>query len=66
MPYSERSKLTAPASHLTPPDAPPLLCLFARHGFAPRLIEEAKRNGRIRLVTPGETMGTPAALSSSA
>ena len=66
MPYSEMSKLTALASHLTPDGAPPLLCLFARHGFAPRLVEEAERNRRIRLVTPGETVGTPPTLSSSA
>jgi hypothetical protein len=63
MPYTELSKLTALASHLKPDGAPPLLCLFARHGFAPRLVEEAQR---IRLVTPGELVGAPAVLSSSA
>jgi hypothetical protein len=48
------------------PDAPPLFCLFARNGFAPRLVEEAEANRRIRLITPGEMVGTPAALGDAA
>jgi uncharacterized protein len=56
LPYGEKAKLEALATHIAPHDPPPDLYFFARSGFARRLIEEAKGDSRIRLVTPDRLM----------
>ncbi len=54
LPHSEKTKLDALATHLLPGEGPPDLYLFARKGFARRLVVEAERDPRIHLITPGD------------
>jgi AAA+ ATPase superfamily predicted ATPase len=56
MPYSEKVKLEALARHLAPEGHLPDLYFFARTGFAPRLLDEAGRDPRIRVVRPEQLM----------
>ncbi len=57
MPASERSKLEALAGHLRPSGELPALYLFSRSGFEMPLIEAAKTDARLHLVTPEEMWG---------
>lgn len=54
VPYSEKAKLQVLAKHLAPDGTPPDLYFFARHGFDAQLTADAKRDRRVRLVTPDE------------
>jgi uncharacterized protein len=56
LPYSEKAKLEALARHLVPQGPAPDMYFFARSGFDPRLVADAERDPRIRLVTPDQLM----------
>jgi AAA+ ATPase superfamily predicted ATPase len=56
LPYAEKAKLEALALHIAPEDPPPALYFFARRSFAPRLVEAAKRDRRMHLVTADRLM----------
>ena len=54
LPHAEKTKLDALAAHLRPGEDPLDLYLFARNGFARRLLAEAERDPRIHLIAPGD------------
>lgn len=54
LPHSEKRKLDALAAHLLPDADPPDLYLFARSGFAQRLVREAESDSRIHLIAAGD------------
>jgi AAA+ ATPase superfamily predicted ATPase len=54
MPMAEKAKLDALAAHLSPGGKGPDLFLFSRSGFAEPLLEAAKRDSQLHLVTPAE------------
>ncbi len=57
MPYAERERLEALATHLTQPgDTAPDLYLFAREGFDERLLDTARRDERLHLVSAGQLL----------
>jgi hypothetical protein len=56
LPYSEKARLEALTRHIAPERSAPELYFFARSGFAPRLLEAAKRDKRVHLVTPDHLM----------
>jgi uncharacterized protein len=54
LPHSEKTKLEELAAHIAPDRPPPDLYLFSRSGFARRLVQEAEKEPRLRLVRPAE------------
>jgi hypothetical protein len=56
MPYTEKTKLDALATHLAGGGDLPQLYFFARRGFVPQLAAEAAASSRIHLVTPEDML----------
>jgi uncharacterized protein len=54
MPATEKDKLEALAGHLRPKGERPALFLFSRSGFEESLVEAARRDPRLRLISPAE------------